>query len=59
MVPAEQLGRTGRSMVCEACCRMALVFAALHLNKTFLYCFFVFKSDTDNLDGRVDGTSVP
>ena len=35
MVPVKQLGKISWSVVCAACCHMALVFAVMHLYNIF------------------------
>ena len=43
MVLVEQLGDDSWSVVCAACCHMALIFAIMHLyKKNFLYCVCQF-----------------
>ena len=48
MAPVQQLGEVSWSVVCAACCHMALVFAVMHLYKkkfiasvhSLFLCFF-------------------
>ena len=64
MTPVQQLGEVSWSVVCAACCHMALVFAVMHLYKkkllllsiTFLYFFFFFKS---GIDKSTEWSTIP
>ena len=42
MAPVWQLREVSRSVVCAACCRMALVFAVMHLYNIYIYFFYCF-----------------
>ena len=64
MALVEQLGDDSWSVVCAACCHMALVFAIMHLCNIFLFyiasvnSFFIIFFNLVLIDGMVDDTSM-
>ena len=62
MTPVQQLGEVSWSVVCAACCHMALVFAVMHLYFffncfcPFLFYTFFFKS---GIDKSTEWSTIP
>ena len=65
MAPVQQLGEVSWSVVCAACCHMALVLAVMHLYNQFFICFcpflsfffsFFFKS---GIDKSTEWSTIP
>ena len=65
MAPVQQLGEVSWSVVCAACCHMALVFAVMHLYNVFFiffYCFCSFLFYTflkSGIDKSTEWSTIP
>ena len=65
MAPVKQLGEVSWSVVCAACCQMALVFAIMHLYNILdffiasVHSFFQFFFLKSGIDKSTEWSTIP